>query len=268
MVIEHINFTPTMNCNLKCESCGVLVPHYSYRPQMDVDECDRTLKVLFEILDRVERFQITGGEPLVHPQIDQIIQSCVRYINYIDELWLFSNCTIPLKESVLETLKGISDKVLVHLSDYGVRKDVAEDNIKKLEAYAIPYRYLKYYGEQESQYYNGWVDQGDFVPHGRSLEENKRVFASCTHVMRGGSWYVRQGKIHWCGRSIRGMEVGKIPDASDDYLDLFENVPIEEKRAKLKKLMEADVITACEYCNGLYGTTDDGQRIPAGRQIT
>ena len=35
MFVENINFTPTMRCNLKCKLCGVMVPHYDYRPHID-----------------------------------------------------------------------------------------------------------------------------------------------------------------------------------------------------------------------------------------
>ncbi len=168
---------------------------------------------------------------------------------------------------MLDALKEISKKVLVQCSDYGISKDVADDNINKLEKYSIPYRYTKYYGEIEAQDYNGWVDQGDFVAHNRSLDENMKVFSSCTHVERGGSWYVRGGQMHWCGRSIRGMEVGRIPNVKDDYLDLFDDCKIMEKREKLRVLMAKNVITACDYCNGLYGTKDNSRLVPAGEQM-
>lgn len=267
MEIGHINFTPTMRCNLKCKYCGVLVPQYPYRPQMDMKECRNTLHMLFQIIDKVGKFQITGGEPMMHPQIGEVIRECIRYSEFIDEFWLFSNCSMPIKDDVFDVLKEISTKVLVQCSDYGIHKDVADDNISKLKRYSIPYRYTKYYGERKTQDYNGWVDQGDFVAHNRSLDENMKIFSNCTHVRRGGSWYVRSGQMHWCGRSIRGMEVDRIPDVKDDYLDLFEDCTIKEKREKLRILMDKSVITACDYCNGLYGTEDDNLRVPAGGQM-
>ncbi len=97
MEIGHINFTPTMKCNLKCKCCGVLVPQYTYRPQMDMEECQKTLHILFQIIDKVGKFQITGGEPMVHPQIGEVIRECMRYSDSIDAFWLFSNCTVPIK---------------------------------------------------------------------------------------------------------------------------------------------------------------------------
>ena len=72
--------------------------------------------------------------------------------------------------------------------------------------------------------------------------------------------------MHWCGRSIRGTEVGKIPLREEDYLDIFSG-SIEERREKLRTLMSAKTILACDYCNGYYGTEDACKRHPAGEQV-
>lgn len=266
MFVENINFTPTMRCNLKCKLCGVMVPHYDYRPHMDEAEWKKTLKLLFEVVNEVKRFQITGGEPLVHPYLHLVLADVFEYDKQFRELWIFSNCAVPIRENVLEVLKKHKDKVLVHCSDYGVRPDVSERNVELLKENEIPYRYLKYYGE--NQYFDGWVDNGDFVPHNRSIEENQKIFATCSHTCRGGSWYVRNGQIHWCGRSIRGTELGMIPSTEADYLDLFdESKTIEEKKELFEVLRKRNQITACDYCNGYYGTDDNSKRYPAGEQM-
>ena len=265
MELANLNLTPTMRCNLKCELCGVLVPHYDYRPQMDVKECEQSLLALFQLVDRIGRFQVTGGEPLMHPELDDILRSCFAYESFFDELWLFSNCAVPFREDVIEALYPYKDKVLIHCSDYGVRPDIAEKNISFLEEFGLRYKYLKYYGK--GQYFDGWVNQGDFAAHNRTAEDNARIFHSCPHYKRGGSWYLRHGQLHWCGRSLRGMELGRIPDCKNDYLDLLEDIPLSEKRKKLECVLTRDCITACDYCNGNYGTEQSGKRVPAGKQM-
>ena len=156
---------------------------------------------------------------------------------------VFSNCAVPFRNDVLDVLKARSDQVVVHCSDYGVRPEVSEQNLKQLAAAHIPHKYLKYYGD--GQYCDGWVDNGDFVPHHRTDEENERIFSACSHVCRGGSWYVRNGQMHWCGRSIRGAELGKIPLRKEDYLDIFDSATtLEEKR---KKVGSVDA-SAYDYC--------------------
>jgi hypothetical protein len=152
----------------------------------------------------------------------------------------------------------------MHLSDYGMNPEVSDSLVKSMQDLGIEYKYLKYYGEE--QYFDGWVDNGDFVPHNRSSEKNEEVFAACSHVKRGGSWYARNGQMHWCGRSIRGCELGKIPLNEDDFLDIYTGT-IEKRKEKLHKLLQQKCITACDYCNGNYGTDDRSKRYPAGEQL-
>lgn len=266
IILPAVNLTPTMRCNLKCALCGVLVPQYEYRPQMTVDEFAKTLDAVFSIVDRVGRLQITGGEPLLHPKLDRLLELCFAYAGRFDELWFFSNCAVSFRENVLLVLKEHTDQVVVHCSDYGVQPKVSERNLQLLEENGIRYKYLKYYGDD--QYCGGWVDNGDFAPHHRTVQENETVFTGCYHVRRGGSWYVRGGQMHWCGRSIRGTELGTIPLRQEDYLDIFDDCTlVEEKREQLTRLMAVRSITACDYCNGYYGTTDVTNRRPAGEQL-
>jgi hypothetical protein len=223
-----------------------------------------TLKTVFNIVSSVGKLQITGGEPLLHKDLAEMLYSCFKYSGQFDKLWLFTNCAVPIKENVIEVLSECRDKVFVHCSDYGIKPGISDDVVRALSENSIEYRYNKYFGD--SQYFNGWVDQGDFEKHYRTTDEIENVFANCSHVKRGGSWYVRGGQMHWCGRSIRGVEIGKIPSCRTDYIDLFVGT-VDERRARLRELMQAKRITACDYCNGLYGTEDVSARHPAGEQI-
>jgi len=233
---------------------------------MTVQEFSQTLEALFSIVDRVGRLQIAGGEPAVRPGLALMLADCFRYGNRFQELWIFSNCAVPFREDVLTILEGHRDRVTVHCSDYGVRPEVSARNIQLLEGTGIRHKYLKYYGE--AQYCDGWVDNGDFVPRHRSQAENEAVFAACSHVCRGGSWYIRHGQMHWCGRSVRGTELGKVPLRKEDYVDILDpETTVEEKRRQLEALMAVRSITACDYCGGLYGTEDTAQRRPAGEQM-
>lgn len=232
---------------------------------MTVPEFADTLSAVFEIVDHVGKLQVTGGEPLLHKDLPRMLAECFKFGDRFEKLWLFTNCSVAMSEELLDILRLYRQKVVVHCSDYGVRPGVAREIASMLNENDIEYKYLKYYGDE--QYFDGWVDQGDFIRHCRTGEELKHVFASCAHVKRGGSWYIRGGQMHWCGRSIRGSEVGKIPLNDEDYLDIFHS-SVDERREKLRTLLRTEYITACDYCNGLYGTADAAQRRPAGEQIT
>jgi hopanoid biosynthesis associated radical SAM protein HpnH len=70
---------PLENCNLACQGCGRI---REYAPVMD-----RTMTVE-ECLAAVEEcgapvVSISGGEPLIHPHIDEIVDSIVRQKRFV-----------------------------------------------------------------------------------------------------------------------------------------------------------------------------------------
>jgi len=240
-----------------------MVPQYNYRPHATIDEFANTLKSVFDIIDHAGKLQITGGEPLMHSNLPEMIEQCFLYSSQFDSLVLFTNCTIPFSKRLLNILRERENKVVVHASDYGLDAKNVDSLIALFVENGIDYRYLKYFGDD--QHHGGWVDQGDFVKHNRSLKQLAEIFSICPNITRGGSWYVRGGQMHWCGRSIRGTEVGKVPLRSDDYLDVFSGT-ITERRNKFQKLRKTEYIIACDYCNGVFGTENSNFRRAAGIQ--
>ncbi len=261
---ERLIFTPTMQCNLKCKLCGLLVPHYEYRPTMTEEDYKSTISTVFQLVDHTWRLQITGGEPFLFPQLPEFISYCFEFQDQFDELWLLTNGTVPPTKELLSVLKEHSDKITLHVSDYGLRQEVTSALVEAVQELGCKCRYFKYYGEQ--QYWDGWVDQGDYVCHNRSEEELKEMFRTCPQASSGGFWHIRHGQMHWCGRSIRGTEVGKIPSTEEDYLDIYRGT-IEERRERLRNLMKREFVTSCNYCNGYYGTKESEKRYPAGEQM-
>lgn len=264
LILKKVNLTPTMKCNLKCKLCGVRVPHYEYCPQMTMDEFKSSLDAVFEMVDYVEKLQITGGEPFMHPLLSEMVSYCCKYQKQFGKLWILTNGTIPMKDGMRGVLEQYKEIIVFHISDYGVRQEVTKALVEEINKIGCECHYLKYFGDE--QYYGGWVDQGDFVCHNRSVQENKKVFETCSQVVCGGFWYVRHGQMHWCGRSVRGTELGKVPLHEMDYVDIFEGTR-EERRNRLKELMNCSYITACDYCNGNYGTEEAEKRYAAGEQL-
>ena len=81
-----------------------------------------------------------------------------------------------------------------------------------------------------------------------------------------GNWRTRDGKVHWCSRSQRGMELGFIPDNPDDYVDLFDLTTREEKQQKFRHIAEKHYLSACDRCSGDQGTNDITVRHKAAEQ--
>jgi hypothetical protein len=233
---------------------------------MTIDEAKRILGAAFEVCDHISTLHLTGGgEPFLHPELPELIKASCRYSDKFDRLMLFTNSTIPIKNDLLEIMTRHKDKLLVQLSQYGINPKRERNTAKLLTDNGIKCKIEKYYGDDQS--FGGWVDFGSWDSYGKTPAELEQEFKACsiTRVIKG-NWRTRDGKVHWCSRSQRGMELGLLPDNPDEYVDLFDPSGVEEKRARFAAIASAPYISACDRCSGDFGTTGTSKRFRAAEQ--
>lgn len=255
-------------CNLKCRLCCEYVPQNKPFPDMTVEEEKRILQAAFEVADHINTLHLTGGgEPFLHPQLPELVEAAMAYSDQFDTLMLFTNCTIPVSELLMDTLIRYKNKILVQVSQYGRYPERESEILQSLLRSGIQCKVVNYSGENQD--FGGWVDMGPWEARGRSTSELEKIFHQCsvTSVLQG-NWRTRDGKIHWCSRSQRGMELGLLPDCPEEYVDLFDpSENREEKRRKFQHIVQRAYISACDRCNGDMGTDDMEKRYPAGEQM-
>lgn len=266
--LDRFSLIILTRCNLKCRLCCEYVPQNKPFPDMTVEEAERILSAAFDVADHIKTLHLTGGgEPFLHPKLAELINATMKYAQRFDRLMLFTNSTVPISEKLLDTLKLYKSKIVVQVSQYGKMPEREADVSRILTENGINCKVEKYYGDNQS--FGGWVNFGKWESHGRTPDESERVFHTCsvTRVL-GGNWRTRDGKVHWCSRSQRGMELGLIPDNPEDYVDLLDNATTQaEKRAKFQKIAGAKYISACDHCSGDAGTGDKTKRYPAAEQL-
>lgn len=257
----------TTRCNLKCRLCCEYTPQNKPFPDMTPEEERRILDAFFQVADLVDILHLTGGgEPFLHPRLPEMIELAMKYSERFDRLMLFTNCTIPISPELLKTMETYREKIFLQVSLYHQLTEREEENLRMLENSGINHRTRKYYGEDQS--FGGWIDYGPWDVRGRTEDELGRVFGSCavTNTLHG-NWRTRDGKVHWCSRSQRGMELGFIPDNPDDYVDLFDaRETVKEKQEKFVRIANARFLAACDHCSGDSGTSDQTKRHPAAEQ--
>ncbi len=69
----------TEHCNLNCKGCDSLAP-LAKEEYLDLEECEKDLSRLSEISGGiVDHINILGGEPLLHPHVDQFLSLTREY---------------------------------------------------------------------------------------------------------------------------------------------------------------------------------------------
>lgn len=266
-VLNKFSLIILTRCNLRCRLCCEYVPQNKAFPDMTVEEESRILDAAFCVADRITTLHLTGGgEPFLHPKLPELVEAAMAYRDRFDHLMLFTNDTVPASPELLETLAHYGEKILVQVSRYGRAPEWEEENLRLLRDRRIPCKVVKYYGTEQD--FGGWVDFGPWEAQGQSPAVLAERFASCA-VTRdmGGNWRTRDGRVHWCSRSQRGMELGLIPDCPEDYVDLFDSSTIEEKREKFRRIANAACLSTCDRCSGDQGTADNQKRYPAAEQL-
>ncbi len=238
-------------CNLKCKHCLAFIPYYDKKFVMPIEEAERVLNVYFQVVDSVEHFTVTGGEPLLNKDCAKILEAVHKYDEQISgSVDFVTNGTMEIPDNIISCLAEHKHKTRVILSNYGsdlsTKIDVIEDTLIKNE---IPYRISKFYGED--LYYDGWIDFTNHDLKWKTVEERDANAQRCVH--RVGKYFViNDGELHCCSRSYWRIKQGIIPKIKGEYVPLLDDtVSIEEKRKDLVEMYNKKSSTSCAYCVGL-----------------
>lgn len=254
----------TTRCNLKCKLCSVGIPTQKDAYHIAMEDFEKQLGIIFSVIDSVDSLEFAGGEPFLHSDLPLMIEAYMRYKDRIKQWLVVTNGTILPGNDLIDALIKFNNFGKLHLSDYNINPDKTKQLVKLLDEIGFKYRIDKYYGDE--QYQGGWVDPGQVISRNWSNEELCNIFANCGLVKNGGCWRLYKGKIHFCTRSARCIDEGF--DFPSDYVDLLDNkTDIKGKSEKLNKIINAQYIMACDYCNGDLGTNDMSRRFPAAEQI-
>lgn len=249
--IKRTTLNITTYCNLKCKHCLAFIPYYDKKFSMTIEEAERILSNYFQVVDTVEHFTVTGGEPLLNRDCAKILEEVHKYGNQITgSVDFVTNGTIEIPDDVLSVFAKHKNTTKVVLSNYGEnlskKIDIIEEKLKQND---IPYRISKFYGDD--LYYDGWIDFSNHDLKWKTIEERDKNAQKC--IQRIGKYFViNNGELHSCSRSYWRIRQGIIPKVKGEYVPLLDDsISLEEKREDLIEMLNMKSSTSCAYCVGL-----------------
>lgn len=254
----------TLNCNLKCKYCGAYIPYFKKQTDRSVNELLSDIDKYFEIVDYVNHFAVSGGEPLMYKELPELFDGLLKHIDKIGRVEIVTNGIIVPSEELLNVLEKYGDKFYrVMIDNYGsdISKKVSE-SVAAFSNHNLSTMVRDYCSE--NMFCGGWVDMGLLERKKHSRESTEEVMSKCNFLEREFCFMIVNGIMDPClitAMNELGLEVNP-----NEYIDLYDDtMTIDEKREKIRRIQNSKYLDMCSYCNGLC---KDSVRIKPGEQLS
>lgn len=175
MVVDNMLSTSIMvtdYCTLNCKLCLAYVPYMQNRKRLSLAEAKTVFAHYFSMINHVDKFSITGGEPFTNPELVDILLELFKYQDKISEIIIITNGTIRLPAEFLRNIFG-NKKIKLIVNNYGSMSRFASENRELLNECGI--KNILY---DESNRY-AWVDCRDHSLKHKTLEETEKQANTC-----------------------------------------------------------------------------------------
>lgn len=249
IILPSTSIMVTETCTLKCKLCLAFVPYYKKHFHMNLKEAEEIFEHYFKIVDAVEKVSITGGEPLLNPEINSILKLLYQYSDRIlKEIIFITNGTIKFSDSTLEIFASNS-KTKVIVNNYDSLSPYAEENYRSLCQMGI--NAILY--TEDNRY--GWIDCRNHDLKHKTQKACEQQAQSCA-FFQGKKYVINRGKLYTCTRAAYRIQENIIPYTDEAFLDLLDdNASLELQKKKLDTLLKARSTISCAYCDGLTERT-------------
>ena len=198
-----------------------------------MDQLLLDLDHLLERVDYLERVNVLGGEPFLHPELYRLL-AVLNQSPKINKIRIISNGTVTDRNPLLlEQLK--MSKIQVRISHYTACDKPMKQFVEFLQANGVAVT-IKQFGAAEFK----WYHFGGFHARNRSLEALNDQKQRCDV-----EWFsLLHGNLFCCPRAAHATDLGLIPKDEENCFCL------EQSRESLARfILREDAFPACQYCD-------------------
>jgi MoaA/NifB/PqqE/SkfB family radical SAM enzyme len=225
----------TTRCTLKCKDCASMIPHYSDPKNMELHDILSDIDKILAIVDYIYVFQLAGGEPFMHKDMDAIVGKLVNSPK-IGLLNIVTNGAIVPAASIIQALKN--RKITVQISGYPKKLVNNVDQLMEtLKQNKIRFTYSKDLT---------WKDCKVGTDKNRTVDQRRKIFEVCVTSVCN---FLINGEFHKCPSSGHLMNNGILQRNDRDFVNIRQ-LSATEARKRIRTLLKCDELTACGYCDG------------------
>lgn len=235
---------PSTVCNLNCRDCLNFTPYIRKFETRTLDSLEKDIDKFFDTIDYVARYQISGGEPLLYPQLKELITYIgSHYRNKIGVFETVLNGTIVPKDDICEVAKRYSMTMI--LDNY--TREIPSKLNHRAEILA---QFAKYELLWIDNTVDDWFDLDIFgTDHSKMTDDElQEFFDSCNNP-----WHCYEnGKFYACNFARFSEKAGMHSEPESSCFDITELNP-ERKMELLEFLLnynEKGYVELCKRCSG------------------
>lgn len=210
--LSSISFLPTTVCNLKCKKCLNFAPYIRKQEFRLINDLEADLALLFSKIDTLLLLHLSGGEPLLYPDLAELIAFIAQnFKQKLGRLEMTTNGTVVPSDALCESMARNNLHIIVddyreQLPQYQVK---FSELIKKLEKYGVVYKVLKA---------DAWLDLAPFETDHSDFSENQLVnyFDACAVPWQE----YRDGRLWLCNYAAYAEVAGIENTTSNEYFEI------------------------------------------------
>ncbi|GHV57157.1 hypothetical protein FACS1894182_05300 [Bacteroidia bacterium] len=226
----------TYHCNLNCKSCGHCCPLAKEHFQ-DVEALERDFKRLSQLSKRqIELVSLMGGEPLLHPQLIDIMCMARSYFN--GKIIIVTNGILLLKQSEEFWKACHGNNIDIEMSFYPINVDV-EKIVETAKNYDVSFICRR----EKSGKQLPWYQANKDVDGRQNISKN---FTNCS--IANQIITLDKGRLYTCGtpnhyRRFNSYFGDTFEISPKDSIDIYEAKNLKEIMKFLSR-----PIPFCRYC--------------------
>ncbi len=235
--IKSVDFELVGFCNLNCKGCNHFSP-ISEKGELSIEKFDKDINQLYSVLgDEIKSINLLGGEPLLHSNINQIMQ--IARTAFPDTRILILTNGLLLK-NISDEFWNIAreNKIDIEITKYPVKFDY--EAVKKIgESKGVKVHFFGRSGYVQKTLFTLPIDI-----HGGQNE--KESFERC--YMARSCITMRDGNLYPCSYAAYMYRFNEyfnqtVPITENDYSNIY----TDTKEQILNKI--GNPIPLCAYCN-------------------
>jgi hypothetical protein len=239
----------TPRCTLKCIGCCNGCNKWNNLDKskdMDFDTFKTSIDYLFKHFDYVGKIALVGGETFLHSQLGVFVEYIYQnYYNRLGSIYIYTNNTVLLKESLLPQLQDPKTVLFVSFYDVPLFNKIKNTNLNfiyknKLNVFLC------------ADITRRWIDWKLGTKRELSLDQENTIYNCRERDIPGiRCTAVYKNKFFACCVAGAYYQMENIELQNYDYLDLSrDDIPKKEILEFTKYYSDTGYTTMCKYCQG------------------